>query len=179
MGSVKMGTLICLCLAHILLSPSWFRAWPCGNACWRGHCISYLGLLACVSMAPGKMAPLQHFRYKIWPCGAGLKSSQLAPKSVFSCLTVLLEGAIHGMMPLAQPQSHERCLAILGRLASSPDTRRPTLEVLRTNGILLQQLNDVGCAPLAAEADQVTTSSPHCPDPPPPPLLFPLSPDQT
>ena len=84
-----------------------------------------------------------------------MAKSHLAPKSVYSCLTVLLEGAIHGMLPQTQPQHHERCLAVLSHLASTPGTRSPTLDVLRSNSILLQQLDYVGCAALRPEPDQV------------------------
>lgn len=92
-------------------------------------------------------------------CYAGLANSRLAPKSTYSCLTVLLEGAIHGMLPQTQPQHHERCLAILSHLASTPETRSPTLDVLRSNSILQQQLDYVGCAPLRTEPDQVQQCS--------------------
>ncbi|KAK9817460.1 hypothetical protein WJX74_003584 [Apatococcus lobatus] len=88
---------------------------------------------------------------------AGLANCRLAPKSAYSCLTVLLEGAIHGMLPQMRPHHHERCLAILSHLASTPETRGPTLDVLRSNSILLQQLDFVGCATLRSEPDQGPT----------------------
>ncbi len=131
--------------------------------CAAGRCDPCCCTSAFKAVLPGCTLFVAHFSFFGWNLKktvhllmAGLANSQLAPRSTYSCLTVLLEGAIHGMLLLAQPQMHERCLAILNQLASTPTTRRPTLDVLRSNSILLQQLNDVGCASLASGPDQVS-----------------------
>jgi hypothetical protein len=79
---------------------------------------------------------------------AGVAVSQLAPNSRACCLAALLKVAQSTHFPSARPQLYEHVLRLLHELAAAPLSMEPTLSLLRSSNLILDQLELVGCAPL-------------------------------
>lgn len=91
--------------------------------------------------------------------GAGVRQSVLDPRRTFSCCTVVIRAYTSPLLPALRPQLHEGAAELLYRLAASPLSMEPTLEMLRREGALTAQL-DLVCQPLPAQVTVIPSLYP-------------------
>ncbi len=116
-----------------------------------------LALLQACADAPAPNLAHALSGYDVEAGAGGLAASALDPRRTPGCLAPLLAGLAAGGLETAQPGLYEGALALLHRLAASPEAGPPLLDLLRAERVLPDQLAALAALPLP----------PHVRPPPP------------
>eukprot|EP00884_Botryococcus_braunii_P018275 jgi/Botrbrau1/5130/Bobra.0172s0002.1 len=112
----------------------------------RGNLILQLLLQCCDYPAPNLTHMLLGFNVLEGP--HGVAATELDARAPTSCLAALMKAAQSGQLPSSKPQLYEQVLGLLHVLAAAPLSMEPTLSLLRSSNLLLNQLENIACCPL-------------------------------